>query len=140
MIKKVYIIILVLTFCLLSQSCGSKSKDNEIYFLNFKPEIAEKYNEISNHVLKNIDSLSSEKDIEFFEYETTGSFLSGVDYGYYYTVSNEIALPDYYFGDSLGEPYKADGGAYFGKPNNGTDWCFIKLITDHWFYYELHQG
>jgi len=47
MIKKVYIIILVLTFCLLSQSCGSKSKDNEIYFLNFKPEIAEKYNEIS---------------------------------------------------------------------------------------------
>ena len=100
----------------------------------------EKYNEISNHVLKNISSLSSEKDIEFFEYETTGAFLSGVDYGYYYTVSNEITLPDYYYGDSLREAYKADGGAYFGKPNNGTDWCFIKMITDHWFYYELHSA
>ena len=32
----------------------------------------------------------------------------------------------------------ADGGEYFGRPNNGTDWCFVKKITDCWYYYELH--
>ena len=34
--------------------------------------------------------------------------------------------------------HEGDGGAYFGKPNNGTDWCFIKKISDKWYYYELH--
>ena len=33
-----------------------------------------------------------------------------------------------------------DGGVYFGKPNNGTDWCFIKKISDNWCYYELHRA
>lgn len=31
-------------------------------------------------------------------------------------------------------------GTYFGKPNNGTDWCFVKQITNNWYYYELHWG
>ena len=97
-----------------------------------------KYNEISNYVLDNIDAISSEKEIEFFDYETTGLSVGGVYYGYYYTLNNEIAIPDYYSGGNLGEKYEADDGTYFGKPNNGTDWCFIKKITDNWFYYELH--
>lgn len=97
-----------------------------------------RYDEISNYVLENIDNLTCEKEIEFFNYETTGLSIGGVYYGYYYTLNNEVAVPDYYSGGNLGEKSEADGGTYFGKPNNGTDWCFIKKITDNWFYYELH--
>lgn len=98
----------------------------------------EKYNEISNYVSENIEVLSPEKEIEFFDYEETGLSIGGVYYGYYYTANNDIEIPDFYSGGNLGERYEADGGTYFGKPNNGTDWCFIKKITDKWYYYELH--
>ena len=97
-----------------------------------------RYEEISNYVLENIDTLSPEKEIEFFDYEATGLSIGGVYYGYYYTANNDIEVPDFYSGGNLGERYEADGGIYFGKPNNGTDWCFIKKITDKWYYYELH--
>lgn len=97
-----------------------------------------RYDEISNYVLENIDTLSPEKEIEFFDYEATGLSIGAVYYGYYYTANNDIEVPDFYEGDNLGERYEADGGTYFGKPNNGTDWCFIKKITDKWYYYELH--
>ena len=97
-----------------------------------------RYDEISNYVLENIDTLSPEKEIEFFDYEATGLSIGGVYYGYYYTANNDIEVPDFYAGGNLGERYEADGGTYFGKPNNGTDWCFIKKITDKWYYYELH--
>jgi hypothetical protein len=97
-----------------------------------------RYDEISGYVLENIDTLSPKKELEFFDYETTGLSIGGVYYGYYYTASNDIELPDFYSGGNLGERYEADGGTYFGKPNNGTDWCFIKKITDKWYYYELH--
>ena len=97
-----------------------------------------RYDEISNYVLENIDTLSPEKEIEFFDYEATGLSIGSVYYGYYYTANNDIEVPDFYAGGNLGERYEADGGTYFGKPNNGTDWCFIKKITDKWYYYELH--
>ena len=97
-----------------------------------------RYEKISNYVIENIDDLSSEKEIEFFDYEATGSGIGGVYYGYYYTVNDEITVPDFYSGDNLGEKFDADGGTYFGKPNNGTDWCYIKKIADNWYYYELH--
>ena len=97
-----------------------------------------RYDEISDYVLENIDTLSPEKEIEFFDYEATGLSIGGVYYGYYYTANNDIEVPDFYAGGNLGERYEADGGTYFGKPNNGTDWCFIKKITDKWYYYELH--
>ena len=97
-----------------------------------------RYDEISNYVLENIDTLSPEKEIEFFDYEATGLSIGGVYYGYYYTANNDIEVPDFYAGGNLGERYEADGGTYFGKPNNGTDWCFIKKITDKCYYYELH--
>ena len=97
-----------------------------------------RYDEISNYVLENIDTLSPEKEIEFFDYEATGLSIGGVYYGYYYTANNDIEVPDFYAGGNLGERYEADGGTYFGKTNNGTDWCFIKKITDKWYYYELH--
>ncbi len=99
-----------------------------------------RYEKISNYVLENIDELSVENEMEFFDYETTGLSVGGVYYGYYYTVNNEIVVPDFYDGNNLGERHEADGGTYFGKPNNGTDWCFIKEITDSWYYYELHWG
>ena len=97
-----------------------------------------RYNEISGYVLENIDTLSPKKELEFFDYETTGLSIGGVYYGYYYTANNDIEVSDFYSGGNLGERYEADGGTYFGKPNNGTDWCFIKKITDKWYYYELH--
>ena len=97
-----------------------------------------RYDEISGYVLENINTLSPEKEIEFFDYEATGLSIGGVYYGYYYTANNDIEVPDFYAGGNLGERYEADGGTYFGKPNNGTDWCFIKKITDKWYYYELH--
>ncbi len=99
-----------------------------------------KYDEISNFVLKNKDTILSKKEIEFFDYETTGLSISGVYYGYYYTANNDVVIPDFYTDDNLGEQYKDDGGIYFGKPNSGKDWCFIKQITDKWYYYELHWG
>ena len=97
-----------------------------------------RYDEISGYVLENINTLSPEKEIEFFDYEATGLSIGGVYYGYYYTANNDIEVPDFYSSGNLGERYEADGGTYFGKPNNGTDWCFIKKITDKWYYYELH--
>ena len=97
-----------------------------------------RYDEISRFVLENIDTLSPEKELEFFDYEATGLSIGGIYYGYYYAANNDITVPDFYSGDDLGEIYRADGGTYFGKPNNGTDWCFIKMITDKWYYYELH--
>ncbi len=99
-----------------------------------------KYNEISNYVLENKDTILSEKEIEFFDYETTGLSTGGVYYGYYYTADNEVVIPDFYKDDNLGEQYEGDGGNYFGKPNSGRDWCFVKQITDNWYYYELHWG
>ena len=89
---------------------------------------------------KVIEEICDENEIEFFDYEATGLSIGGVYYGYYYAVNNEIAVPDFYGGNNLGEQYEADGGTYFGKPNNGTDWCFIKKITNNWYYYELHWG
>lgn len=100
------------------------------------------YTEISNYVTENLDSLSPEKEVEFFDYETTGLSIGGVDYGYYYSVNNEILLPDFYCGNDLeqikNEKHEATDGIYFGKSNNGTDWCYVKQITNHWYYYELH--
>lgn len=89
--EKLFSIIICTLTIISSVVCAGRAVSNE------------KYEEISNCVLENIDKMSVENEIEFFEYE-------------------------------------ADGGTYFGKPNNGTDWCFIKEITDKWYYYELHWG
>ncbi len=111
-------------------ACGGMSVSNK------------KYDEVSNYVIENMDLLSSDEEAEFFNYETTGLSIGGVYYGYYYTMNNEILLPDFYNGNDLDKiksnKYEADDGMYFGKPNNGTDWCYIKEITDYWYYYELH--
>lgn len=105
------------------------------------PVSIEKYNEISTYVLENKDVILHEHDKEFFDYESSGLTVSGVYYGYYYTSDNEVVVPDLYSGDNLGhDKYNDDGGTYFGKPNDGTDWCFVKQITDNWYYYELHWG
>lgn len=116
----------LLLLCVFSlSSCGTAISDK-------------RYDEISTYVLENIDTLSPNEELEFFDYETTGTAIGGVYYGYYYTANNEVAVPDYYSGNNLGEQFEADDGTYFGKPNDGTDWCYIKPITGHWYYYELH--
>ena len=100
------------------------------------------YKEISKYVTENVDTFSPTEENEFYDYETTGLSIGGVYYGYYYSSENELLLPDFYGGNDLGkiqnDMYEDDGGMYFGKPNNGTDWCFIKKISDNWYYYELH--
>lgn len=117
---------LVLILLLLFTACGGMSVSTKMY------------DEISNYVLENVDLITPENEIEFFDYKSTGLSIGGVYYGYYYTVNNDIEVPDFYSDGNLGERYEADGGTYFGKPNDGTDWCFIKKITDKWYYYELH--
>ena len=124
--KKLFSILICVAFMLFVTACEDISISNK------------RFDEISNYVLDNIETLSSEKEIEFFDYEATGLSIGGVYYGYYYTANNDIEVPDFYAGGNLGKRYEADGGTYFGKPNNGTDWCFIKKITDKWYYYELH--
>ena len=100
------------------------------------------YNEISKHVTDNMNSFNPTEENEFYNYEATGLSIGGVYYGYYFSAENEIVLPDFYCGNDLGiisnDMHEDDGGVYFGKPNNGTDWCFIKKISDNWYYYELH--
>ena len=100
----------------------------------------ERYKEISEIYLINYAYRSPEKTLEFFEYETEGISVGSIYYGCYYSADNEVTVPDFYMSDNLGEKYEDDGGTYFGKPNSGTDWCFIKQLSDKWFYYELHWG
>ena len=38
------------------------------------------YNEISNYILENKDSIITEKELEFFDYEATGLTVGGVYY------------------------------------------------------------
>ena len=100
------------------------------------------YNEISNYVTKNINSLSPTEENEFYTHKTTGLCIGGVYYGYYYSSQNELLLPDFYDGNDLekiqNDLHNDADGMYFGKPNNGTDWCFVKKISNNWYYYELH--
>lgn len=125
---KRFICVIVCILMLISlTSCGGMSISNN------------SINEVSDYVLENIDSLSSDKEVEFFEYENSGLSIGAIYYGYYYTEYNEPILPDFYGGGDLdGNYYANDGGYYFGKPNDGTDWCYVQKITDNWFYYELH--
>ena len=123
--------ILVVLFLILSLSaCCGTSVSNKMY------------SEISEYVTENIDSFSPTKENEFYDYTTTGLSIGGVYYGYYFSAENNILLPDFYCGNDLekiqNDIYEDDGGVYIGKPNNGTDWCFIKQISDNWYYYELH--
>ena len=107
--KKLISILMCICIILSFTACGGMSISNS------------KYSEISNYVSDNIDKLSSKKEIEFFDYESTGLSIGGVYYGYYYTENNEALVPDFYSGDNIGEKYEDDDGTYFGKPNNGTD-------------------
>lgn len=128
--KKMFAVLILFSVVILLSACSAMSISNK------------KYDEISDYVLENIDALSSDKKIEFFDYKVAGLSIGGTYYGYYYTENDEIVLPDFYDGNDLeqikNEKYEADGGTYFGESNNGTDWCFIKKITDNWYYYELH--
>ena len=123
--------ILMLCFIVFSLSaCRGMSVSNKMY------------DEISKYVAENMDSFSTAEKNEFYDYKTTGLSVGGVYYGYYYSSGNELLLPDFYDGNDLGkiqnDIHEDDGGVYFGKPNNGTDWCFVKKISDNWYYYELH--
>ena len=128
--KRLIVIFMIFTVLLSFSACKGMSVSNEMY------------NEISDYVLQNNHIVSTDTETEFFEYETNGLSIGGVYYGYYYTAGNEILLPDFYSGNDIdiirNDKSEADGGTYFGKPNNGTDWCYVKQIADRWYYYELH--
>ncbi len=126
MFKKMCIGILAFV-CLFSLSACSKS---------YSPK---QFDAVSAYVLENLNTLSSDQDLEFFDYNSSGLAVGGTYYGYYYSVDNIIVVPDYYDG-ILEKSRESDGGTYFTQANDGGDWCFVKQITDHWFYYELHWG
>ena len=123
--------VLTLFFLIVSLSaCAGMSVSNKMY------------NKISKYVADNMDSLNPTEENEFYDYEATGLSIGGVYYGYYFSAENENLLPDFYGGNDLeiiqNDVHEDDGGVYFGKPNNGTDWCFVKKISENWYYYELH--
>ena len=128
--KRPFCILLLFSLIISLTACAGMSVSNKMY------------NEISKHVTDNMNSLNPTEENEFYDYEVTGLSIGGVYYGYYYSAENEILLPDFYCGNDLdiiqNDMYENDGGVYFGKPNNGKDWCFVKKISDNWYYYELH--
>lgn len=128
--KRLFCLLIFCSAILCLSSCNTVAVSNKMY------------NEISNYVGENIDTFSPTGENEFYDFKATGLSIGGVYYGYYYSAENEFLLPYFYSGNDLGkiqnDMYEDDGGVYFGKPNNGTDWCFIKKISDNWYYYELH--
>lgn len=128
--KRLFCLTIILFLIASLTACAGMSVSNKMY------------NEISKHVTDHMNSLNPTEENEFYNYEATGLSIGGVYYGYYYSAENESLLPDFYCGNDFGiiqnDMYEDDGGVYFGKPNNGTDWCFIKNISDNWYYYELH--
>ena len=106
---------------------------------NEQPENETRYDKIARYVTNNLDLLDPVEDVEFYDFTVDGEY-----YGYYYSRRNEILLPDRYSestrGDLEAALHKTDDGYCFGDPNGTTDWCFVKPITDQWFYYELHWG
>lgn len=127
--KRIISALLVALLLFSFSSCGSNTVSDK------------KYEQIKAHVLENIDTLTPESNVstKFFDYKVSGILLGTVAYGYYYTMSNEIIVPDFYNVESDAEPYEADGGTYFGTPGGESDWCFIRQITDKWYYYEWHK-
>lgn len=128
--KKMLCLLILCSVVLSLSACSGMSVSNKMY------------NEISDYVTENKDTISPTSEIEFYDYKATGLSIGGVYYGYYYSAAGEFLLPDFYCGNDLekiqNDMREDDGGVYFGKPNNGTDWCFIKEISDNWHYYELH--
>ena len=101
---------------------------------------ADKYNEISDYVSKNKESIVISSEVEYYNYEVETSGFVNVTYGYYYTEKNELlscaqdkmSLPNEY--TELG-----DGGYYFGVVSDTGDWSFVRKITDNWYYFETHD-
>ena len=128
--KKIPCILILCSIIFSVSACGGMSMSSKMY------------NEISNYVTENAHSFSPAEENEFYDYKTSGLSIGGVYYGYYYSSENELLLPDFYRGNDLekiqNDLHDDNGGVYFGLPNNGTDWCFVKKISDNWYYYELH--
>ena len=128
--KKIFCLLSLCAIFVFLSACSGMSVSNKMY------------NRISDYVGENMDTFSPTEEIEFYDYKTTGFSIGGVYYGYYYSVENKFLIPDFYCGNDLekikNDIREDDGGVYYGKQNNGTDWCFIKKISDNWYYYELH--
>ena len=127
--KRITAVLLVALLLFSFASCGANTVSDK------------KYEQIKAHVLENIENLTPESNVsvKFFDYKVSGILFGTVAYGYYYTMDNEVIVPDFYAVDDCGEPYEADGGTYFGTSNGESDWCFIKQITNNWYYYEWHK-
>ena len=79
------------------------------------------------------------KDVEYYFYNTINDVTENTYYGYYYTkngdklncAQDKMILPIAYT--------EGDGGYYFGKVSDSSDWSFVKQINGNWYYFEAHD-
>lgn len=128
--KRLFCLVFACIMVISLSACGKEEISTEVY------------DEVSKHVKENITSLKPTEETQFYNYREEKSKKESVHYGYYYNNKNEIMLPEFYDGDDLekiqGDIYEGDNGIYFGKPNSDADWCYIKMIAENWYYYEMH--
>lgn len=65
-----------------------------------------------------VQAMGIDGDIVFFEMYYTGLLDGGVEYGFYYTESTSTLI----------------------KTVSSNDFMVTEKITDHWYYYEWHNG
>lgn len=126
--KKIAVILLVLTFALSLVSCGGEKYSKDYY------------EEIKTYI-KNANGLTppESKDVEYYFYNTINDVTENTYYGYYYTkngdklncAQDKMILPIAYT--------EGDGGYYFGKVSDSSDWSFVKQINGNWYYFEAHD-
>ena len=126
-VKKLVLVVAMLTLLL----CGCSSNDykTEIFSL-----VEENNSVLTEYVVNNThlgtvtDDLSNlnvqeieideNKDIIVFEVHYTGLFDGGVEYGFYYTATDEKLYKNF----------------------SSNDYMVIEKILDNWYYYEWHNG
>lgn len=126
--KKIAVILLVLTFALSLVSCGGEKYSKDYY------------EEIKTYI-KNANGLTppESKDVEYYFYNTINDVTENTYYGYYYTkngdklncAQDKMILPIAYT--------EGDVGYYFGKVSDSSDWSFVKQINGNWYYFEAHD-
>lgn len=123
--KKLTVIFFVLLFTLSLVSCAKYSKST--------------YEEISAHVKSHLDDFSYVGETEWYFYNTENGETENAYYGYYYTKSDKIVSCAQGSMELPSEYTEKNGGYYFGKASDKSDWSFIKKIDNNWYYFEVHD-
>ena len=126
--KKIVCILIIVIFALSLVSCGGEKYSKDYY------------EEIKTYI-KNANGLTppESKDVEYYFYNTINDVTENTYYGYYYTkngdklncAQDKMILPIAYT--------EGDGGYYFGKVSDSSDWSFVKKIENNWYYFETHD-